>query len=135
MSTLRITELKDRVTDTLIPFYRARLTLDGRGNTSNIRDSVGITSVTFISEGNYRANFVSGVFPDGNYSVAGEALAQAGASGGPVTISYFNAAYTDSVAAYVESTADNFTFQITRIDGAGAGNQEPPLWAYLVFYY
>lgn len=130
MSTLRALEIRDRVTDKPVCFYRARLTLDGRGNTATIRDSVGISSVSYISEGSYIVNFVSGTFQDENYAVAGEALLQNGAAGAALFRGYFMAAY-DNAGAYARSSSGSFQF--LTYDSAGADN-DPPLWVYLVFY-
>ena len=134
MSTLRTLELRDRVTDSVIPFYRARLTLDGRSNTSTIRDSVGISSVTYISEGSYRVNFQSGIFPDENYSVAGEAVIQNGSGGAIRVQGYLHGAY-DIDGGYVPSTANNFTFLTWDMADGVTTDRDPPLWVYLVFYY
>jgi hypothetical protein len=134
MSTLRTTELRDRVTNSLIPFYRARLTLDGRSNTSTIRDSVGISSVTFISEGSYQVNFISGTFPDEKYAAIGEGVIQNGSGGAIRVQGYVHGAFS-AAGAYVRSTANNFTFLTFDMADGVTTDADPPLWVYLVFYY
>jgi hypothetical protein len=125
MSTLRITQVQDRVTGKEVLFQRAELNLNGTADANLIRSSKGVSSTTFLAQGQYRVNFVTGTFPDGEYIVAANCTSSQGGPDARIFVSRTN-------DAIIPATKESMTFLV--FDEGGA-DPDPPNYVYLSWYY